>query len=862
MLVKDLIRDTIWLPGADYDALRKPKVSVLLPAFRRAKSGMFRRCVQSILAQTLRDIELIIIDDASTDGTAEQTDEFMKKDGRISCLRHPKNIGLPAVSEYEGYAKARAERIAFAFDDTMFNPDALERLLVESEKSPRAMIYGHVEMSARNEITGEVLTTRLGTPQSQGTLRAGNFIPNNGVMLPRFIIEDVGFYDPHILIARLCDWDLWCRIAERYEVKAVDVSVGIEDGPITNDSLGHTYSLDSWAVNEWMKTARNDRLLPSNLAEYEVLASDRSHGLCTQDVSYALAVKHAKQRHWTNPEAPLQNAGEGYILVVNYTYDASTYLYFDMLPPEIARRVRVITLNGGFGTEEMARASCVIFVRQIAPYSTWIDAAKAMKVPRYYFLDDNLPLLALRGEISSGNEDFRLTQYKEDLERFDGVLLSSRNLIEYFQEHLLHDNVQYFPVSFCDQTRLSIDYHEDRLPGEVVVACATGSHRAKGLWEVVFSAIEKLANEGQRVHLIAPEPSEDEYKRLVSRLPATMRVTLFPFETGYLFAMRRFARYSPDFLVHAPSATINNPYKTLHPLASALIMGAVPMLPATAPYDQITGIGNAVIVRDADDPESWHKAIKEALADQASLQSIRAENARYCQENFSGEVNVTTLRSILNRHGGEVLWQSQTDRLHAFSRWSRARSGTSSAASVEPAIEQACELAAFRKRLRYSLLRRILPSRGDLWNLVSPQFERLKVYSRDHGWKRHGSSLELSDSLHNIPFREYRISLPNGRLSAIYFALSVDFVRQGQIGVELVTPENYIKEHVVLDLDKLDLARPIRFDLRDVEAKAGEWGIRIFARSRAPVYVYEFINRAVFGLMFRQSTPFVEVKIS
>src|SRR4051812_4886578 len=99
MQVKDLIRGTIWLPGSDWDPNRQPKISVLLPTFRRGKSGLFRRCVNSVLSQTLEDLELIIVDDASTDGTADQIAEFQKRDRRVSCLRHSSNIGLPAISE-------------------------------------------------------------------------------------------------------------------------------------------------------------------------------------------------------------------------------------------------------------------------------------------------------------------------------------------------------------------------------------------------------------------------------------------------------------------------------------------------------------------------------------------------------------------------------------------------------------------------------------------------------------------------------------------------------------------------------------------------------------------------------------------
>ena len=99
MKVRDLIRDTVWHPGSGYDAATTPRVSVLLPTFCRGQSGLFSRAVEGVLKQTLTDLELIIVDDASTDGTAGLIREFMARDGRVSCLTHPTNIGLPAISE-------------------------------------------------------------------------------------------------------------------------------------------------------------------------------------------------------------------------------------------------------------------------------------------------------------------------------------------------------------------------------------------------------------------------------------------------------------------------------------------------------------------------------------------------------------------------------------------------------------------------------------------------------------------------------------------------------------------------------------------------------------------------------------------
>ena len=140
--VKDIIKNTAWRPGGLYRESPAPMISVLLPTYRRAKHGLFRRAVKSILAQTLQNLELIIIDDASMDGTAQQIEEFMQLDGRVSCLTHPQNIGLPAISEFEGFLKSRADYLAFAFDDDIFYPEALAKLMKHAQENPGNSVTG------------------------------------------------------------------------------------------------------------------------------------------------------------------------------------------------------------------------------------------------------------------------------------------------------------------------------------------------------------------------------------------------------------------------------------------------------------------------------------------------------------------------------------------------------------------------------------------------------------------------------------------------------------------------------------------------------------------------------------------------
>lgn len=95
-----------------------PKMSVLMPVYNAG--GHLRESVDSLLTQTFRDFELLIIDDASTDDSWEQIGAF--SDPRIRAVRHTKNIGLPATLN-AGLRLASGEFIARQDQDDNSQPD-------------------------------------------------------------------------------------------------------------------------------------------------------------------------------------------------------------------------------------------------------------------------------------------------------------------------------------------------------------------------------------------------------------------------------------------------------------------------------------------------------------------------------------------------------------------------------------------------------------------------------------------------------------------------------------------------------------------------------------------------------------------
>lgn len=108
-----------------------PKVSVIVPVFN--VEPYVRQCMDSLLGQTVRDIEVVCVDDGSTDGSAAVLEEYAAKDSRVKVVSQP-NSGT-VVARKRAVAAASGEWCAFVDPDDWLEPCAFERMLVSAAKA-------------------------------------------------------------------------------------------------------------------------------------------------------------------------------------------------------------------------------------------------------------------------------------------------------------------------------------------------------------------------------------------------------------------------------------------------------------------------------------------------------------------------------------------------------------------------------------------------------------------------------------------------------------------------------------------------------------------------------------------------------
>lgn len=118
-----------------------PKVTVCVPVYNVEQ--YIQRCITSLQTQTLKDIEIIVVDDCSPDLSGRIVEDLATSDDRISIIRHQKNIG-PARARETAYKKAKGDYVTFCDGDDALPPNALETLYHNAVEQSADIVSGNM----------------------------------------------------------------------------------------------------------------------------------------------------------------------------------------------------------------------------------------------------------------------------------------------------------------------------------------------------------------------------------------------------------------------------------------------------------------------------------------------------------------------------------------------------------------------------------------------------------------------------------------------------------------------------------------------------------------------------------------------
>jgi glycosyltransferase involved in cell wall biosynthesis len=262
----------------------QPFVSVLMPVYNPGR--FLREAIDSVLAQAYPAFELVVIDDASSDGSYECALAYAARDERVRVFRQPRNLGIVAARN-RAFAEARADTSYYAIldSDDVALPDRLEQQVAFLEAHPEyALVGGHT-------LIIDDASTPLGIRRYPTDYRAicqtitrYNPIAQPAVMLRRSLLDSPTPYDE--AYPRCQDYALWLRLAAAHPIANLDrpvirYRVSAQQGKRTH--LRKTLALTLQLQRKWLFHRKFWR--PFNLA---YVAAE--HGLLLLPEAWVLAL--------------------------------------------------------------------------------------------------------------------------------------------------------------------------------------------------------------------------------------------------------------------------------------------------------------------------------------------------------------------------------------------------------------------------------------------------------------------------------------------------------------------------------------------------------------------------------------------
>lgn len=202
--------------------MRSDLVSVVVPTYKR-KPEMLKRSVDSVLSQTYKNIELIVVDDSPSDYPfREEVKSFLNSyDNRIHYIQHQKNMGAN-IARNTGVDNSNGKYIAFLDDDDEWAPTKLEKQYKLIYNNPNvSLVYCRAQIIYENSGETKPIINWMYRGSQYHRLLKQNFIGSNSfVLVDKEKFYMVGKYDESLLSNQ--DYDLFIRLSKDYEIDFID----------------------------------------------------------------------------------------------------------------------------------------------------------------------------------------------------------------------------------------------------------------------------------------------------------------------------------------------------------------------------------------------------------------------------------------------------------------------------------------------------------------------------------------------------------------------------------------------------------------------------------------------------------------
>lgn len=229
-----------------------PKVSIILTTFNGSSRGYLEAAIESVINQSFKDYELLLVDDGSTDNTKELCQHYQHHSNVY--YYYQENGGLSSARN-KGLSFAQGEYILFLDDDDLYEPhlvDEMYRKIYSSDDPKIGMVYcAYHFIDENNKSFGKWYIP------AEGYIYERLFYDNyagspSGTMIRKSVFNDVGIFREELKSCE--DYDMWIRIAKKYHVHSIDA-------PLLRYRIhGENMSSSLEKIEYWQKKVLNDAL--------------------------------------------------------------------------------------------------------------------------------------------------------------------------------------------------------------------------------------------------------------------------------------------------------------------------------------------------------------------------------------------------------------------------------------------------------------------------------------------------------------------------------------------------------------------------------------------------------------------------
>ena len=234
-----------------------PQITAILPTWNRAE--WLEKSIQSVLDQTFGDFELVVVDDASKDSTAEIIERYS---GKIRTIVFSENRGVSAARN-AAISTSDSEWIAFLDSDDFWHPDKLQKQIAQTKMRPACPLHFTDEIWIRNGV-------RVNPKKKHQKKEGWIFQPSlalclmapSTVILRRELFEVHGLFDENLPVCE--DYDLWLRLTAQHPVALLNEKLMTRHGGHADQLSRSDWGIDRYRVQSIQKILKTESLRPED----------------------------------------------------------------------------------------------------------------------------------------------------------------------------------------------------------------------------------------------------------------------------------------------------------------------------------------------------------------------------------------------------------------------------------------------------------------------------------------------------------------------------------------------------------------------------------------------------------------------